>query len=69
MTSSPFIRAARTYLQTFAGLLLAGWVDFASADQFLNLARSAAIAAVPAALSLLQNALEDSTEVQVLPKG
>lgn len=66
---NPFIRAARTYVQTFVGLLLAGWVDFASADQFLNLARSAAIASVPAALSLLQNALEDSTPVQILPKG
>lgn len=66
---NPFIRAARTYLQTLAGLLLAGWTDFASADDFLNLARSAALAAVPAALSLLQNALEDSTPVQILPKG
>lgn len=66
---NPFIRAARTYLQVFCGLLLAGWVDFASADDFLNLARSAALAAVPAGLSLLQNALEDSTPVQVLPKG
>lgn len=66
---NPFIRAARTWLQVFIGLLLAGWVDFASADDFLNLARSAALAAVPAALSLLQNALEDSTEVQILPKG
>lgn len=69
MLASPFIRALRTYIQTFCGLLLVGWTDFASADDFLNLARSAAIAAVPAALSLLQNALEDSTEVQVLPKG
>lgn len=66
---NPFIRALRTYVQTFAGLLLVGWTDFASADDFLSLARSAAIAAVPAALSLLQNALEDSTEVQILPKG
>lgn len=66
---NPFIRAARTYLQVFTGLLLAGWVDFASADDFLNLARSAALAAVPAGLSLIMNALEDSTDVQVLPKG
>lgn len=66
---NPFIRAARTYLQVFIGLLLAGWVDFASTDDFLTLARSAAIAAVPAGLSLLQNALEDSTDVQLLPKG
>lgn len=66
--SSPFVRAIRTYLQVFVGLLLVGWTDFASADDFLNLARSAAIAAVPAGLSLIQNALEDSTPVQILPK-
>ena len=66
---NPFIRALRTYVQVFVGLLLAGWTDFASADDFLSLAKSAALAAVPAGLSLLQNALEDSTEVQILPKG
>lgn len=65
---NPFIRAARTYLQAFIGLLLAGWADFASTGEFLDLAASAALAAVPAGLSLLQNALEDGTSVQV-PKG
>ncbi len=66
---NPFIRAGRTYLQVFIGLLLAGWTDFASAGDFIDLASAAAVAAVPAGLSLLQNALEDSTEVQILPKG
>lgn len=59
MTSNPFVRAVRTYLQVFIGLLLAGWVDFASTDDFLTLARTAAIASVPAALSFIQNALEE----------
>jgi hypothetical protein len=66
---SPFIRAARTYLQTFVGLLLAGWTDFTTVGEVLTLGRSAAVAAVPAALSLIQNALEDSTAVQLGPKG
>ncbi len=65
MTSNPFVRAVRTYIQVFIGLLLAGWADFASSDDFLTLARTAAIAAVPAALSFLQNALEDATSVEV----
>lgn len=63
------IRAARTYAQVFVGLLLAGWVDFTSAGEFLDLATSAAMASVPAGLSLLQNALEDNTEVDLGPKG
>lgn len=62
------IRALRTYLQVFIGLLLAGWTDFANTEQFLDLATSAAVAAVPAALSFIQNALEDNTTVNV-PKG
>jgi hypothetical protein len=66
---NPFIRAARTYLQTFVGLLLAGWADFTTVGEVLTLGRSAAVAAVPAALSLIQNALEDSTAVQLGPKG
>lgn len=66
---NPLIRAARTYLQVFIGLLLVGWTDFTNVGDFLDLASSAAIAAVPAGLALIQNALEDSTEVQVLPKG
>lgn len=63
------IRAARTYAQVFIGLILAGWVDFTSAGEVLTLASSAAVAALPAGLSLLQNALEDNTEVKLGPKG
>lgn len=62
------VRAIRTYAQVFIGLILAGWVDFASAGDFLDLAKSAAIAAVPAGLALIQNALEDNTSLDI-PKG
>jgi hypothetical protein len=62
------IRGIRTYLQVFVGLLLAGWTDFADSEQFLDLATSAAVAAVPALLAFIQNALEDNTTVNV-PKG
>ena len=62
------IRAIRTYLQTLVGLLVVGWVDITKVADVLNLGRSAAVAAVPAVLSLIQNALEDNTPVQI-PKG
>lgn len=68
MLHNPLVRAVRTYLQVFIGLLLAGWVDFADAGEFLDLAKSAAMAAVPAGLALVQNALEDNTSLDV-PKG
>lgn len=63
------IRAARTYAQVFIGLLLAGWVDFASTDDFLSLTKSAALAAVPAGLALIQNAFEDNTSAVNYDKG
>lgn len=63
-----FIRGVRTYLQVFVALLLAGWVDFVDVNEFLDLATTAALAAVPALLSFLQNTLEDNTSVDV-PKG
>jgi hypothetical protein len=66
---NPFIRAARTYLQVLIGLLIAGWADVTDAASALSLGQAALLASIPAALSLLQNALEDSTEVQILPKG
>jgi hypothetical protein len=62
------IRAVRTFLQVFVALLLAGWVEFTDVGEFLDLASSAALAAVPAVLSFIQNALEDNTTVDV-PKG
>lgn len=62
------IRAVRTYLQVFIALLLAGWVEFTEVGEFLDLATSAAMAALPAALSFIQNALEDNTDMDV-PKG
>lgn len=67
---SALIRAARTYAQTFIGLLLAGWTDFANAGDFVDLASAAAVAAVPAGLSLIMNALEDNTSTfGNVPKG
>lgn len=69
MSLNPFIRAARTYGQTFLGLLIASWTDFTSVGDALSVGKSAALAAVPAGLSLLMNALEDSTPVQLGPKG
>lgn len=66
---NPFIRAARTYLQVLVGLLIAGWADVTNAASAISLGQAALIASIPAALSLIQNALEDSTEVQILPKG
>lgn len=63
-----FIRGVRTYLQVFVSLLLVGWVDFTNVGEFMTLATSAAVAAVPALLSFIQNALEDNTDVDV-PKG
>jgi hypothetical protein len=62
------IRGIRTYLQVFVALLLAGWVEFTEVGEFLDLAQSAALAAAPALLSFVQNALEDNTDIDV-PKG
>ena len=62
------VRAIRTYLQVFVGLLIVGWADWTEVGEFFDLALSAAVAAVPALLSFIQNALEDNTPVDV-PKG
>ena len=58
-------RAIRTYLQVLIGLLLAGWADVEGLDGVFDLGTSALVASVPAALSLLQNLLEDTTSVQI----
>jgi hypothetical protein len=57
------IRTVRTFLQVFVGLLLAGWADVANLNDFLSLAQTAAVAAIPAVLSLIQNLLEDKGPV------
>jgi len=62
------VRAVRTYLQVFIGLLIAGWADVAGIDSALTLGKSALLASIPAGLSLIQNLLEDSTAVEVRPE-
>lgn len=60
------VRAARTYIQVFVGLLAADLlvVDHVeSLETGLSLVGTAALAAVPATVSLLQNAVEDKTTV------
>ena len=47
-------RTIATYIETLAGLLIAGWADFTSASDFLDVGTSAAIAAVPAALAIVK---------------
>ena len=47
-------RAIATYLQTFLGLLLAGWTTD-TVD--LSVVQAAAVAAVPAALAVVKGAL------------
>jgi hypothetical protein len=58
-------RAIRTYLQVLIGLLLVGWADVANLEGALDLGKAALVASVPAALSLIQNLLEDTTNVQI----
>ncbi len=56
-----FIRAARTYVQGVLGLVLAaGLTDFD-----LSTAKAVAVAALPAAIAVLQNYLEQTTPVEV----
>lgn len=57
------IRTARTFLQVFIGLLLVGWADVSDVASAIDLATAAAVAAVPAVLALIQNLLEDNTEL------
>lgn len=59
------VRAIRTYLQVFVGLLIAGWADVEGLDTALDLGTSALLASVPAALALVQNLLEDTTPIEV----
>lgn len=58
------IRALRTYLQTLIGLLIAS--PAFSLD--LGSLKAAAVAALPAALALVQNALEVGADAPV-PRG
>ena len=59
MIRNAAIRALRTYVQTFIGLLLATWggqvVDWHTG---LTILQVAALGAVPAVLSLIRNMLE-----------
>ena len=53
-----FIRAAKTYLQTFLGLWLASGVGIDQGS--LSVFRMVALGALPAALSVIQNSLKTS---------
>lgn len=59
------VRAVRTYLQVLVGLVLAGWADVATFDNALDLGQTALVASIPAALSLIQNLLEDTTSLEI----
>lgn len=59
------VRGIRTFLQVFVGLLVAGWADVANLGDFLDLAETAAVSAIPAVLAFIQNALEDNTALDV----
>jgi hypothetical protein len=53
-----FIRAAKTYLQTFLGLWIASGVGIDQGS--LSVLRMVALGALPAALSVVQNSLKTS---------
>lgn len=60
----PTIRAVRTYFQVFIGLLIVNWAAVETAESLetgLSVVGTAAVTAVPAVLSFIQNLLEDST--------
>ena len=61
------IRCVRTFLQVFVGLLIVGWADITDVGDALTLASTAAVAAIPAVLSLIQNLLENETPIDVGP--
>lgn len=65
------IRAARTYVQTFLGLLLASSVFQNFSVNSLSVVASFAVAAVPAAISVIQNWLEtlNAPVVKAIPRG
>ncbi len=52
-------RTTATYVEVFAGLLLAGWTDVADLG-VLSVAETAGVAAVPAALAVLKAGLAKS---------
>ena len=59
MLKDAAIRALRTYAQTFIGLLLATWGgEVVDLHTGLTILQVAAIGAIPAVLSLIQNMLE-----------
>jgi hypothetical protein len=62
------VRGVRTYIQVFVGFLLVGWTNVVDVSGGVDAVAAAAVAAVPALLSFIQNALEDNTQINV-PKG
>lgn len=60
----PVIRALRTFLQAFLGILVGSPIF----NMDVSVLKSAIAAGVGAVISLVQNALEDNTSVEV-PKG
>ena len=64
------IRAIRTYLQVFIGLLLAGWAgNVVDLHTGLSILQTAAVGAIPAVLSLIQNMLEQYGTPVDYPRG
>lgn len=64
------IRAIRTYLQAFVGLILASWGgEVVGWQTGLTVLQVAAVGAIPAVLALIQNWLEDSGTINLGPKG
>jgi len=59
------IRTVRTWLEAALGLILAAW----GTDISIGTIRACALAAVPAALAFLLNALETQTAVNAGPRG
>lgn len=63
------IRAIRTYIQTLLGLLLASNVFDVDRIDKLTFWTQAAVAAIPAAIAVVQNALEQASNQNVVPRG
>lgn len=68
---SALIRAARTYCQVFCGIILANWQNVVDVHTGLSVVETASLAAIPAAVSLMQNMLEDKMPAvgARIPKG
>lgn len=62
------IRALRTYVQTALGLIIASSVFQKGQVGALSVVVSLAVSAIPAGLAVIQNALENTTNVPI-PKG